>query len=135
MQVQPYIFFNGRCEEAANYYRRVLGAEIGMLMRFKECPEPQPQMPPGSGEKVMHMSLRIGDTTVLASDGTCSGTANFDGFALTLTVADEAEAKRCFAALADGGEVRMPLARTFFSPSFGMLKDRFGVAWMVLVAH
>lgn len=133
MQVQPYVFFGGRCEEAANYYRRVLGAEITMLMRFKECPDPMPDMPPGSGEKVMHMSLRIGDTTVLASDG-CSAGANLDGFALSLTAADEAEAQRVFAALADGGQVRMPLGRTFFSPSFGMLTDRFGVAWMVYVA-
>lgn len=135
MQVQPYVFFDGRCEEAADYYRRVLGAEVTMLMRFKECPEPMPDMPPGSGEKVMHMSLRIGDTTVLASDGMCSGGSSLSGFALSLTVADETEAKRVFAALADGGQVRMPLARTFFSPSFGMLADRFGVAWMVYVAH
>lgn len=133
MQVQPYVFFNGCCEEAANYYRRVLGAEITMLMRFKECPDPLPDMPPGSGEKVMHMSLRIGDTTVLASDG-CGDGANLSGFALSLTAADEAEAQRVFAALADGGQVRMPLGRTFFSPSFGMLTDRFGVAWMVYVA-
>ena len=134
MQVQPYVFFDGRCEEAANYYCRVLGAEITMLMRFKECPDPLPEMPPGSGEKVMHMSLRIGDTTVLASDGMCSGGTNLNGFALSLTVADETEAQRVFTALADGGQVRMPLARTFFSPSFGMLADRFGVAWMVYVA-
>lgn len=133
MQVQPYIFFGGRCEEAAEYYRRALGAEVTMLMRFKECPEPGPQMPAGSGEKVLHMSLRIGETTMLASDGECSGSQSFDGFALSLTVADEAEAKHVFAGLADGGQVRMPLARTFFSPCFGMVADRFGVAWMVYV--
>lgn len=133
MQVQPYVFFDGRCEEAANYYRQVLRAEITMLMRFKDCPDKLPEMPAGSGEKVMHMSLRIGDTTVLASDGMCSGSAKLDGFALSLTIADEAEARIVFAALADGGEVRMPLARTFFSPSFGMLADRFGVTWMVYV--
>ncbi|MGH7119326.1 MAG: VOC family protein [Acetobacteraceae bacterium] len=134
MRVQPYVYFDGRCEEAANYYARALGAEITMLMRFKECPDPLPAMPPGSGEKVMHMSLRIGDSEVLASDGRCGGAASFNGFALTLTVADETEAKRLFAALADGGQVRMPLARTFFSPSFGMLADRFGVTWIIYLA-
>jgi PhnB protein len=133
MQVQPYLFFEGRCEEAADFYRRVLGAEITMLMRYKDCPDPMPQMPPGSEEKVLHMALRIGEATVLASDGMCGGAANFNGFALSVTVADEDEAQRVFAALADGGQVRMPLARTFFSPSFGMLADRFGVAWMVYV--
>lgn len=135
MQVQPYLFFGGRCEEAADYYRRAVGAEVTMLMRFKECPEPARQMPPGSGEKVMHMSLRVGETTVLASDGECRGSSNFEGFALSLTVANEGEAKQAFAALADGGQVRMPLARTFFSPCFGMVADRFGVTWMVYVAH
>lgn len=134
MRVQPHVYFDGRCEEAANYYRRAVGAEITMLMRFKECPDLLPEMPPSSGEKVMHMSLRIGDTEVLASDGRYGGAALFNGFALTLTVADETEAKRVFAALADSGQVRMPLARTFFSPSFGMLTDRFGVAWIVYVA-
>ncbi len=136
MQVQPYLFFDGRCEEAAEYYRRTLGAEIIMLMRWKDMPEPQQ---PGTGspdnaEKVMHMSLRIGETTVLCSDGRCLGKPEFQGFALSLTVADEAEAKRRFAALADGGEVQMPLDKTFFSPQFGMVKDRFGVSWMVYVA-
>lgn len=136
MQVQPYLMFNGSCEEAADYYRRTLGAEIVMLMRWKDCPEPQPGMvPAGSENKVMHMALRIGETTVLASDGDCGGKPGFQGFSLTLTVADEADAKRRFDALADGGQVRMPLGKTFFSPSFGMVTDRFGVAWMVLVAH
>ncbi len=136
MQVQPYLFFDGRCEEAADFYRRTLDAEIVMLMRWKECPEPQQpgMVPPGSGDKVMHMSLRIGETTVLASDGRCQGKPDFQGFALSLTAADEAEAQRRFAALADGGEVQMPLGKTFFSPQFGMVKDRFGVSWMVYVA-
>lgn len=134
MQVKPYLYFDGRCEEAADMYRRALGATITMLMRFKECPDPQPEIPPGSGEKVMHMNLRIGDTELLASDGKCGDGARFDGFALTLTLADEAEAKRAFEALAEGGQVRMPLARTFFSPCFGMVRDRFGVAWMIYVA-
>ena len=136
MQIQPYLSFDGRCEEAADFYRRTLGAEIVMMMRWKDCPEPQrPGMvPPGSENKVMHMSLRIGETTVLASDE-CGPAADpgFKGFSLCLLVADEAEAGRRFAALADGGEVGMPLGKTFFSPSFGMVTDRFGVKWMVYV--
>jgi PhnB protein len=136
MQVQPYLFFDGRCEEAVEFYRSTLGAEVLMLVRFKDSPEPhQPGMvPPGAEDKVMHMRLRIGDTTVLASDGRCGGRANFQGFALSLTVPTDAEAERLFAALADGGQVQMPLAKTFFSSSFGMLADRFGVPWMVYVA-
>jgi PhnB protein len=135
MQVQPYLFFDGRCEEAVEFYRRALGAEVTMLMRFKESPEPpQPGMvPPGSENKVMHMALRIGDTTVLASDGRCMGKPSFQGFSLSLTVASEAEADRLFAALSEGGQVQMPLAKTFFSPRFGMVADRFGVSWMILV--
>jgi PhnB protein len=135
MLVQPYLFFDGRCEEAADFYRRALGAEVTMLMRWKDCPEPQQQgmVPPGSEDKVMHMALRIGDTTVLASDGQCQRQQSFQGFALSLTVPNEAEADRKFAALADGGQVQMPLAKTFFSPSFGMVADRFGVSWMVYV--
>ncbi|HYB56456.1 MAG TPA: VOC family protein [Alphaproteobacteria bacterium] len=136
MQVQPYLFFDGRSEEALEFYRKALGAEVTMLMRFKECPErgEHAMIPPGSAEKVMHASVRIGDTSVMASDGRCQGRPSFQGFSLALSVASKEEAKRVFAALGEGGEVRMPLAKTFFSPSFGMLADRFGVAWMVLVA-
>jgi len=135
MQIQSYLFFDGRCEEAIEYYRKALGAEVTMLLRFQDSPEPpQPGMvPPGSGNKVMHSSFRIGETTVMASDGHCQGKPSFQGFSLSLTVPDEAEADRKFAALADGGQVRMPLARTFFSPRFGMVADRFGVSWMVIV--
>jgi PhnB protein len=137
MQLQSYLFFGGKCEEAIEFYRKTVGAEVGTLMRFKDCPEPPPSgtFPPGSENKIMHASLRIGDTDVLASDGDCSQPASFAGFALTLTVPNEAEADRLFAALADGGQVRMPLGKTFFSPRFGMLADRFGVAWMILVHH
>ena len=137
MQLQSYLFFDGRCEEAIEFYKKALGAEVEGLMRFKDCPEPIPagSVPPGSENKVMHASLRIGDTNVMASDSRCSGQPHFDGFALTLTAADAAEADRLFAALADGGEVRMPLGKTFFSPRFGMVADRFGVSWMVLVEH
>ena len=131
--VQPYLFFGGRCEEAIEFYRTTLGAEVQMLMRFKESPEPQPQMPDCFEEKVMHASLRIGATTVMASDGQCDGEANFDGFSLSITVPDEAEADRVFAALSEGGLVTMPLEKTFWAPKFGMLQDKFGVGWMVSV--
>ena len=133
--VEPYLFFDGRCEEAIEFYRKTLGAEVGMLVRFKDSPEPhQPGMvAPGSENKVMHANLRIGDTSVMASDGRCGGKPNFDGFALSLGVPTEAEADRKFAALAEGGKVQMPLAKTFFSPRFGMVTDRFGVLWMVIV--
>jgi PhnB protein len=134
MQAQPYLFFDGRCEEAIEFYRRVLGAEVTMLMHFKDSPDPG-MCAPGHGDKVMHANLRIGDTTVLASDGRCQGPASFKGFALSLTVSDEAEAERLFAALADGGQVQMPLTKTFFSPRFGMVADRFGVSWMVYVTQ
>ena len=136
MLVQPYLFFDGKCEEAVEFYRRALGAEVEMMMRFRDCPEPaQPGMvPPGSENKVMHAALRIGDTMVLASDGRCLGQPEFRGFALSLTAANEAEADRLFAALADGGQVQMALSKTFFSPRFGMVADRFGVSWMVYVA-
>jgi len=136
MQVQPYLFFDGRSEEALEFYRKALGAEVTMLMRFKECPErgEHAMIPPGSAEKVMHASVRIGDTSVMASDGRCQGRPSFQGFSLTLSVREDAEAERLFAALADGGKVETPLAKTFFSSRFGMLVDRFGVAWMVLVA-
>ena len=136
MQIQPYLFFEGRAEEAAEFYRAKLGAEITMLTRNKDSPEKPPpgMLPPNSENKVMHVALKIGDTTVLASDGHCSGKPVFQGFSLSLTVKDEAEAGRVFGALADGGQVQMPLGKTFFSPSFGMVTDRFGVAWMVYVA-
>jgi PhnB protein len=136
MRVETYLFFDGRCEEAIEFYKKVLGAEVTMLMRFKDSPEPpQPGMiPPGSENKIMHVSFRIGDTTVMASDGHCTGQANFQGFSQSLTVANEAEADRKFAALAEGGQVQMPMAKTFWSPRFGMVTDRFGLGWMVSVA-
>jgi PhnB protein len=135
MIVQAYLFFDGRCEEAVGFYRRALGAELTMLMRYKESPDTPPPgtVPPGSENKVMHASLRIGDTVVMASDGRCLGKPSFQGFSLSITVADEAEADQVFAALADGGQLQMPLGKTFFSPRFGMVTDRFGVSWMVIV--
>ena len=125
MQVQPYLFFEGRCEEAIEYYRKALGAKVEMLMHFKDSPEPMPGRAP-PGDKVMHSSFRIGDTTVMGSDGNCMGKPSFQGFSLSLTAHDEPEAKRLFAALSDGGKVQMPLGKTFFSPAFGMVADRFG---------
>jgi PhnB protein len=135
MHVEPYLFVNGRCEEAVEFYKKALGAEVIMLMRFKESPEPpQPGMlPPCSEDKIMHVSFRVGDTMVMASDGRCTGQTDFQGFCLSLTVANEAEADQKFAALAEGGQVQMPLAKTFWSPRFGMVNDRFGVGWMVTV--
>jgi len=137
MLVQPYLSFNGRCEEAIEFYRKAVGAEPVMVMRFKESPEPPPpgMVPPGSENKIMHASLRIGDSTVMATDGGCQGNETFQGFSLSLTASSEAEAERVFAALSEGGQVRMPLTKTFFSPRFGMLADRFGVGWMVIVEH
>ena len=130
--VQSYLFFDGRCEEALDYYRRAIGAEVTALMRFKDSPEPA-HYAPGAENKVMHANFRIGETQVMASDGRCEGKPNFEGFALTLNVPSESEAEKRFAALAEGGKVQMPLSKTFFSPRFGMVADRFGVTWMVIV--
>src|SRR5437016_2332050 len=133
--VQPYLFFNGRCEEALEFYRAALGAEVEFMMRFNESPElHQPGIvPPGFDNKIMHTTFRIGQTTVMASDGCSTEKARFEGFSLSVSVPDEAEANRVFAALSDGGQVRMPLSKTFWSPRFGMVADRFGVNWMVSV--
>src|SRR5687768_3305359 len=133
--VQPYLFFGGQCEEALDFYRKALGADVQMLMRYKESPEQKRPVPDCFEEKVMHASFRIGETIVMASDGMCDGKPNFEGFSLSITVPDEAEAERVFAALGEGGLVTMPLEVTFWSPKFGMLTDRFGVGWMVSVAH
>lgn len=134
MQVEPYLNFDGRCEEALEFYKKALGAKVDMLMRFKEAPD-QSMVTPQSKEKVMHAAVHVGDTQILMSDGRCGGGAKFDGFSLAVTANDAAEAEKMFNALADGGQVRMPLAETFFSPRFGMVADKFGVGWMVLVAH
>jgi PhnB protein len=131
MQLQPYLFFDGRCAEAIEFYRARLGAKVEMLMHFKDSPDPA-ACPAGAADKVMHACFRIGDTAVMASDGQCTGQPRFQGFSLSLTAADDAEAKRLFAALGEGGQVQMPLARTFFASSFGMVADRFGVSWMVI---
>ncbi|MCC6948715.1 MAG: VOC family protein [Bradyrhizobiaceae bacterium] len=136
MPLTPYLFFDGRCEEALEFYKKALGAEVEMLMRFKEAPEQPPPgtLAPGTENKVMHSSFRIGDTTLMASDGYAKGKPKFEGFSLSVDAKDEADAKRKFDALAEGGEITMPLGKTFFATSFGMVKDRFGVGWMVNLA-
>jgi len=137
MQVQPYLFFDGRCEEAIEFYKKALGAKVEMLMRFKEAPE-QPKGDgcgsPGNADKIMHSSFKIGDTMVMASDGMCAGHPEFKGVSLSISAKDDAEAERIFKALSDGGMVQQPLIKTFFSSGFGMVADKFGVGWMVVVA-
>lgn len=132
MRVQPYLFFEGRCQEAIDFYQQAVGAKPEMRMTYAQSPVPTSQ-PPGSADKIMHAALRIGDTTVFMSDGRCGGTPSFQGFALSLTLHDDAEASRAFNTLAEGGSVTMPIEATFFASSFGMLTDRFGVMWMVMV--
>lgn len=131
MQVQPYLFFDGRCEEAINFYRQALDAKVDALMRYKEAP-PAPDMKMPPADKVMHAALHIGDTQLLLSDGFCAGKPNFQGFSLTVRAQDDAEAKRFFGALADGGKVTQPLTKTFFASSFGQCTDKFGLGWMVI---
>jgi PhnB protein len=131
MLVQPYLSFEGRCEEAVKYYQTALGAEVQMLMRFKDSPD-QSMVSPDSADKVMHVSMRIGDSTVMASDGRCTGKMAFGGISLSLTVADDTEAERVFAGLANGGQISMPMTKTFFASKFGMVADKFGVNWMVM---
>jgi PhnB protein len=134
MQVQSYLFFDGRCEEALEFYKRAVGAEVTMLMRNDESPEPPPpgMLPPGSERKIMHAQFKVGDTELMASDGHCKGKPHFEGVSLALSVPDDATARKRFDALAAGGHVDMPLTKTFFSSSFGMLHDKFGVGWMVM---
>ena len=134
MPLQPYLFFDGRCDEALDFYKKAVGAKVDMLMRFKDAPD-QSMIAPGSADKVMHAAVHIGDSQVLMSDGRCQGKTNFQGFGLAVSVKDEAEADKTFGALSDGGQVTIPMAKTFFSPRFGMVTDKFGVLWMVMVGH
>ena len=132
MNIQPYLFFEGRCDEALEFYQQALGAEDIAIMRHRDNPQPQ-ACAPGAEDSIMHASFRVGDSVIFASDGRCSGNASFDGFSLSLTTDTGSAAQRMFAALAEGGTIIVPLGKTFFSPEFGMLKDRFGVHWMVWV--
>ncbi|MEJ1159064.1 VOC family protein [Prosthecomicrobium sp. N25] len=134
MGIRPYIFFDGRCEEALDFYRTALGAEVTALMRYADNPDrSQPSMvPPGSEQKVMHAQLSVGGGEIFCSDGLCHGQPRFQGISVTLDVPTAAEADRAFAALAEGGTVQMPMAATFFSPRFGMVADRFGLGWMII---
>lgn len=134
MKVQPYLFFDGRCDEAIAFYKAVLGAEPTFLMRFGEAPDQPPPgvLPADWADKVMHSEMRIGDTVVMLSDGRCAGRADFQGFSLSLTVDSDADADRLFAALAEGGTVQMPIGKTFFASRFGMVTDRFGVGWIII---
>ena len=133
MQVEPHLNFDGRCEEALEFYKKALDAKVGVLMRFKDAPD-QSMITPGSENKVMHSQIQVGDATLFMSDGRCTGNTNFHGIALAVSVKSEAEAEKTFAGLADGGQVQMPLGKTFFSPRFGMLSDKFGVGWMIVTA-
>jgi PhnB protein len=131
MQLEPYLFFEGRCEEAIEFYRKALGAKVDAIMRYKDAPAGMPGPANVKPEAVMHARIRVGDTALMASDGQCSNKTQFGGFSLSITAAGDAEAARVFNALGDGGQVQMPLAPTFFATSFGMVADRFGVQWMV----
>jgi PhnB protein len=132
MEVQPYLFFDGRCEEALEFYKKAIGAKVNMVMRWKDCPD-KSMSTDGNSNKIMHAQFNVGETKVLASDGRNQGQPKFDGFSLAVSVPTEAEADKMFNALIDGGQVTMPMAKTFFSPRFGMLADKFGVHWMILV--
>jgi len=136
--IQPYLFFGGRCEEAIEFYRAAIGTELQMIMRYKESPEPPPPgmtLPEGWGEKVMHASFKVAGNLLMGSDG-CGGAdeGSFNGFSLSLALPDEASAQKAFAALSAGGKIGLPLSKTFWSPCFGMLTDKFGLGWMVTVA-
>ena len=133
MHIEPYLFFEGRTEEALGFYQKALGAKVEMMMRNKESPEPPPPGMNAPAEKIMHSSFLIDGGRVMASDGMCSGKPNFAGFSLSVVRENKEEAERTFKALSDGGQVTLPLNKTFFSPAFGMLTDRFGVGWMVMV--
>lgn len=134
MQIQPYLFFDGKCDEALAFYKKAIGAEVKMLMRWKDSPD-KSMCTPDNADKVMHSCFQIGDTSIMASDGRNSGKPNFQGFALSIDAKSEADADKIFSALVEGGQVTMPMSKTFFSPRFGMLADKFGVNWMVLVAQ
>jgi len=131
MNVQPYISFEGRAQEAIDFYKTALGAEVEVVMQFKDAPpDMQANMP--NKDKVMHSAFKVGDTTIMATDGQCSGKSEFSGITLTIQANSDAEAEKLFNALAQGGKVNMPMSETFFATRFGMVADKFGVSWMVI---
>ena len=133
MSVTPYLFLDGRCEEAIEFYKKNLGAEVGMMMRFKEAPpDPNHKPAPGTENKIMHACITINGAPLFLSDGECSGNSKFQGFSLSLDATDKADGERMFSALAQGGQVRLPMTETFFAKSFGMVADKFGIGWMVI---
>jgi PhnB protein len=134
--IQPYLFYGGRCEEALEFYKGAMGAQVDFMMRYNESPEPIPpgMVPPGFEKKIMHATFRVGTNVMMASDG-CEPGAKIDGFRLAISVANEADAKKVFSALSAGGSVQMPLTKTFWTSCFGMLTDKFGVGWMVSVEN
>ena len=133
MYVEPYLFIDGRCEEALEFYKKAIGAEVTALIRFKDSPDPTMVYGGADPNKILHAVFRVGETTIMTSDGRNQGKPSFQGFALSIAVKTEAETKKLFDALAQGGRVEMPLTKTFFNPSFGMVVDRFGIMWMILV--
>jgi PhnB protein len=132
MPIQPYLFLEGRCDEAIEFYKSVFGAKVDMLMRWKDSPD-KSMCTPANENKVMHASVTIGDSRVMVSDGRNSGSPKFEGFALSVNAKDESDADRMFNALANGGQVTMAMSKTFFSPRFGMVADKFGMHWMIVV--
>jgi len=132
--IHPYLFFGGRCEEAMTFYKKALGLEVRMMMRFNQSPDPIPpsMLQPGFENKIMHADVSIQGIPLMMSDGS-NDKSKFDGFRLAISFSTEAEARKVFAALADEGSVMMPLSKTFWSPCFGMLTDKFGLGWMVSV--
>lgn len=135
MRIEPYLFFNGQAEEALAFYERALGGQVESKMRYAECPDPVPpeQLPPGGPQKLLHARLHLGEMALMMSDGVPRDGGGFRGFSLTLQYSTEADARRVFDVLTEGGQMLLPLSRTFFSPCYGMLVDRFGVQWMVMV--
>ncbi len=135
-KIEPYLFMDGRADEAIEFYKRALGAEEQMIMRYSDCPDKSSPIPPGGENKIMHAGLKVGETILMLSDGYCTGQAKFEGVSLCIEAGSEADADNIFAALQeDGGQVQMPLSKTFFSPKFGMVADKFGISWMVIVAE
>jgi PhnB protein len=133
MDVQPYLSFQGRAQEALDFYKAAVGAKVDMVMHFKDAPkEMQAQMPPTSMDKVMHAAFHVGDTQLFATDGECMGSPSFTGISLTINASSNEEAEKVFAALGKGGQTTMPMSETFFAHRFGVLADKFGVKWMVL---